>query len=696
MRRLLLRVVFLVAATCAGAQSPAPVPQVTADELEADFTSSALVYRGNAVARYGDVSLTADELRYRERERLIEARGNVVLTRGTTRLLAAEMTYHLDTRSYRVRDLRFGQLPVYVSGSLVEGAPDELTFHDAVISYGEPGRFAPTVVADRVTYFPERDRMQATGGAVGLGLWQPLPLPSTEIPTDVPFLSYLSLNAGYSGFLGAYAEVGVEVPVGGGFNLGGTLGVFTERGLLAGPSGNYLRHAGTGREIRGEFETGYIHDTGDRLTDIRDEPVPQDRGFVSWAHRQRFGERLSLAALLNYWSDSEVVRDFRPDAFFPVQTPDTFAELTHVSDHVVLGLFARAQVNPDHELRERLPELSFALLPAPLGGELGLYQEAQASVAVLRDDPPAGGPTLRSDRADVYYALTRPFTPREWLTVSPVAGARLTHYARAQGGRSDYTRVLGEFGVDAELRASGTFDYRNERWGIDGLRHLVTPRVSYRYIPDATKGERSIPAIDRRVFATYLEPLGLGSRRQIDDLAATHTLRLALDQRLQTRDPAYGSRDLVDFSTAVDVRFDRAPGDRTLSALHAELRLTPAPWLAFDLYHRADPGSWRTQEFNTGITLRHADQWALRVANHYLDGDIQEHIGAVSYRINEVFELFARVHYDARRDRFNEQRYGINQTLENRWIVGYEVSFFEGPRRESSFGFHLLLDVIAF
>lgn len=671
-------------------------PQITADVFEAEFATGAAVYRGNATARYGDVVVKADELRYNVRERIIEARGHVVLTRGDTRLLAAELSYQLDSRTYRVRDLRFGQLPVYVSGSLVEGDRQLLRFTDARVTYGEPGRFAPTFSADTVTFDPARDRVRAEGARVGLGLWQPLPLPATEIPTNIPFLSYLSLDGGYNSFLGAYADIGVQVPVGGGFSLGGNLGGYTQRGVLLGPAASYRVNEGTDQEMIGAFNSGYVHDNGERLTDLRGKPVPKDRGFVTWSHRQRFGERLSLAALVNYWSDSEVLRDFRPDEFFPIQTPDTFAELTYVTDNAVLGLLARAQVNPYHQMRQRLPELSFALLPTRFAGDLGVYQEAQASVAVLRDDPPLGGPTMSSERADFYYALTRPFTPKEWLTVTPVAGARVTHYTDALGGRNDYTRTLGEFGVDAELRASGTFDIQNERWGIDGLRHLVTPRISYRYIPDAERGDRYIPPIDRRVFATYLEPLGLGARRQIDDLSRTHTLRLGLDNRLQTRDATYGSRDLVDLNFAADLRFDRASGERTLSDVHTELRLTPAPWLSFDAYHRVTPGSWHTEEFNTGITLRHTDQWAIRVANHYLDGDIQEHIGAIAYRINEVYELFARVHYDARLERFNEQRYGINQTLENRWVVGYELSFLEGRRRESSFGFHLLLEVLSF
>src|SRR5690606_4314791 len=83
-------------------------PQITADVFEAEFATGAAVYRGNATARYGDVVVKADELRYNVRERIIEARGHVVLTRGDTRLLAAELSYQLDSRTYRVRDLRFG------------------------------------------------------------------------------------------------------------------------------------------------------------------------------------------------------------------------------------------------------------------------------------------------------------------------------------------------------------------------------------------------------------------------------------------------------------------------------------------------------------------------------------------------------------------------------------------------------------
>ena len=43
-------------------------------------------------------------------------------------------------------------------------------------------------------------------------------------------------------------------------------------------------------------------------------------------------------------------------------------------------------------------------------------------------------------------------------------------------------------GFDARLLASGTFDYKNPVWEVDGLRHLVEPKLSYRYAPEAAAG----------------------------------------------------------------------------------------------------------------------------------------------------------------------------------------------------------------
>lgn len=672
-------------------------PEIKAKELNVDLNTNEMIYTGHARATYGDTVFLADEIRWHRPSNVATATGHAMLQRGELRLLADSLTYRIDEESFTVEEVRLGREPFYFSGTLLNGDRDILVVEDATLSFGEPGFWTPSLHAKTLSYEPETDRVKATGGRLGLGGLPLLPVPAVYLPLTGTDLFEITVDGGASSRLGLFGRIGATVPVAEHWRLGADLGIYTNRGVMAGPAFGYdwVNEDGTG--TWGRFTSGYIRDSGDRGDlgfDILGDVIGADRGHMSWSHRQRLSDRLTLNADFNYWSDSEVIRDFRSDEFFPVQVPDSFAELNYTTANTVSGLFVRAQPNDFHEIRQRLPELTWELLPSPWTH--GIIQQAQSSLAVLRRDPAGPGTAIDAERFDAYYALTRPWSPQSWLTFNPVIGARLTHYTETMGNQDDYTRTLGEFGIDAEMRFSGTFDYQNTLWKIDGLRHLITPRVSYRYIPDADKGQSLIPQIDRRVFATYLEPLGLGGRRQIDDLSRTHTLRLAVDQRLQTRDDTYGSRDLVQLNVALDSRFDQPIGARTLSALHTEVRLSPAPFLDVDVYHRASPGDWTLRELNTAITLHSAEQWQLQFANHYLENDIQEFIGAFAYRFNEVWEGYTRHHFDSRRSRFVEQTYGVRQTIANRWQVGYELSFFEGARRESDFGFAMRFDVISF
>ena len=224
----------------------------------------------------------------------------------------------------------------------------------------------------------------------------------------------------------------------------------------------------------------------------------------------------------------------------------------------------------------------------------------------------------------------------------------------------------------------------------------MTPRLLYRYIPEADKGQVYIPPIDRQTFTTYLPPLDLGDLRNIDQLHATNTARLELDNTLQTRDPIYGSRDLVVLNFASDFHLNRKPGDPDISELHTEFAFMPARWLQYDIYTSFAPQTFTMKEFNSGLTLHDGDQWSLRLANNCLRHQLDDVFVEARWRVNEAYEAIGRIHYDFRTDRFNEQFYGIRQNLSNLWIVEYAVTLYDGPRRESRFGFNVQVQALAF
>ncbi len=658
-----------------------------------DAATKESVLTGHARVTDGITLISADEIRYLETTATITATGHAVFTRGQVRLLADRFVFERKTQSFSAEHVRFGAHPYYAEAETAAGSAEEITLNRATVTYGEPGPWQPTFRADKVIYAPGQ-RLRTENAQAGIGHTQPLPFPRFQQNLKEPVASFASLTGGYRSSLGVFAELGLHLPVAADVRLGGELGIYTNRGVMFGPSANY--GGGPDADLRGYFRSSYIKDHGDKKHDLLGRPVSENRAYAEWQHQQKISERLMLSAQLNWWKDSEIIRDFRPAAFFPVQEPDTFAEAVYAGDNYFLSAFARFQPNAFNRIQERLPELRFDLLPLAVGN--GFSERFSASAVALREDSPLGGRRLSADRLDAYYALSRPFAPEDWLSFTPVAGARVTHYANIAGTarNGSYTRTLGEVGFDTALRTSATFDYKNARWKIDGLRHLFTPRLSYRYSPEAGRGRGRIPAIDRRTFATYLQPLGLGDQRNLDDLTATNTLRLGFDNTLQTRDPVYGSRDLFTLNVANDFRFKRAPGERNVSEIHTDLAFAPASWVSVDVYNSFTPQTLTLREFNSGITLRDGDAWSFRFANNFLRHQIQDYLLDGRVRLNETYEALARLHYDARRRRFNEQAYGLAQNLGNTWLVSYVVSLYSGPRRESHFGLNLQIEARGF
>jgi LPS-assembly protein len=693
-RRLLIAL-FAAFLACPPLLRAADKPQMMFSSEEPtyfDDRTKEAVFSGNAQLKYGDMLLTADNIRYNTGTRVAVARGHAILTEGARRLLADVITLHLTEGTYTVENLRMGEYPLNVTGASATGDRHTLTVNKAEATFSEPGPFVPTLHADQLVYSPGQ-KLQASSVSVGIGDVRPVVFDLFQQNLKEPLLSYVSLNAGYRASLGAYVEAGLNLPVADGVKFGADLGIYTNRGLMFGPAASYQGSDGD-TSYKGFFRSGFISDHGDRLTDILGQPVPENRGYVEWEHQQQLTSNLTITGEFNYWSDSEILRDFRPKEFFAVQEPDSFLESVYTGNNYFVSAFVRVQPDSYFPVQQRLPELRFDLLPLAVGN--GIYERFNVSTAVLRDDPPAGGPTLVSNRFDAYYSLSRTFAPQPWLSFTPVVGGRLTYYDEAIGGRSTYTRTLGEVGFDAALQTSAVYDYKNEAWGIDGLRHLMTPRLSYRDIPEAEKGQAYIPPIDTETFNTYLQPLGLGDVRNIDQLQATNTLRLELDNTIQTRDPTYGSRDLLMLNLATDFLFLRQPGERATSEVHTEFAFMPARWLQFNVYQTFVPQTFTLNEFDSGLTIHDGDQWSVRFSSNFLRHQLDDYFIEGRRRLNEAYEAIARVEYDFRKRRFNEQFYGVRQNLSNLWQVEYAVTLYDGPRRESRFGFNVQVQAIGF
>ncbi|MDD3180051.1 MAG: LPS assembly protein LptD [Opitutaceae bacterium] len=690
---LLLLTVMLPAATDPSTSAPMRPTVVSDDPMIYDLAQKESVVTHGKIT-FGGAELKADEIHYNTDTLLARATGHFELTTGSRRLLADSGSYNFRTKELSGTNLRLGEYPLSISGDTLAGTWETMTFTNATMFLREADAYSPTLRARRLTY---QHGQVLLGEDVEIGLYQfalpPIHLKYFQYDLDSSFLSYLRAKAGYRNNLGALAELGVHVPVSADVKLGCDLGFYSARGLLAGPSGSYGSSASE-NTFAGFFRSGYIKDHGNRQTDILGRPVPVDRSFFEWQHWQQIGNRMTVNGMFNYWRDSEILRDFRNSDFLRVQQPDSFFEGAYAGDNYVVSVFTRIQPNHFHRVQERLPEMRFDLLPTPVGG--GFYALFNAGCARLKGNDLGPMPAQRTDRLDAYVAVARPLAPTPWFAFTPVTGGRLTHYSDPLARSGTYTRTIGEVGFDSHLLAAGTFEYKNEIWNINGLRHLFDPHLIYRYAPEASRGRRSLPQIDTQVFATDLPPLSIGDQRNIDDLPSLNTLRLSLDNTLQTRDAVYGSRDLASFVVAADYRFDPPPDDRRWSALHSSLSLSPAPWLRLAVYNRITPQDFHLREWNTGLELIDQEWWSLRFSSHYLEHQFQEYFIDYRRRINEVFDAIVRFRFDAQHSQLTEQTYGLWQKLGQSWAVKYEVTFSEGPRREGHFGLNVDVNFLKF
>jgi LPS-assembly protein len=660
-----------------------------------DFDSGEMVLRGNARLEDGPMLFTADEIHFNKKTGTIAAIGHVAWTNGSARLLATSLVYNRNQKTMHAENVRVGRHPFYVTGDSAEGPVTRIVIHKATVTYNEPGSFRPTVRAETVIYSPGH-YLRLGSSRVGIGGVAMIPVVSFGKKIDASAaLDYVKFSGGYRSSLGAVGTAALRIPINDVAKVGGDLSIFTARGLMAGPAVQYQSPDNSG-DLFGYFDSGFISDYGSRTVDILGNPIPHARAYAEWRHQEQVTDDLTVDGDFNWWRDSEVLRDFKPKEFYSVQEPDNFVESVYSGENFQADAFSRFQPNSFDPVQERLPALSFNLLPTALGN--GIYARSEVSAVQLIDRPPAGGQELASDRLDMFYGFSRPFTEGDWFSLTPVVGARVTNYSDTEGAAAPggYTRTLGEVGFDALLHTSGTFDYENKRWDIDGLRHLLVPHLTYRYIPEADAGHKFIPDIDQQSFTPDLEPLELGDVRYIDNLHPINTLRLGVDNTIQTRDTGYGSRDLLTFNVAEDLLFEKLPNDPDSSEIHTDMALTPAKWLTVDTATIFRPRSLAVREVETGFTVHDADVWSVHFGNDFLRRENDDYVAEVRIRLNEVYRIHLVSLYDERQHLFPEQSFALEQNLVNTWSVRYVITLSQGPNRSGHFGANVQFDLIQF
>lgn len=688
-------------------------PTLTSDSQEFDANNRQLIAEGRVELTHADLLLEAEKLTVSQLTFDVNAPGSIRIFKGGSLILGEGMRYNYKARDFTLADFRFGHDSIYAEGSHLEGEPGRIFFEDVELYFGEPDRFGPSVTAEAITIIDEAV-VKAEGAVVRIAGLPLLYIPhyTQNVTSGSPLR--LQADVGFKKNLGAYAQTQTTYRRKPGYQYGLNLDLYTERGVLAGPVMRYQRVQDEGDFYTGTLDTGFLHDLGDRDDRGRDlvgNQIERFRFFNEWEHQQEINSNIDITAKLSWWSDSEALRDFREDRFEHNQQPDSFFEAVYRSEHYFLSGFGRIQPNDYLNIGQRLPEVRMDVMPIALYNT-GVYSRGSASFAQLIERDPSGVFGKReTGRFNVYYGMSRPTQLTPWLMAVPVAGAQLTHYTDPLSDRSDYTRLLGQVGLDVKATLFGSWDYQNEFWGINGLRHVMQPSLQYRYIPQAENGTNIIPKIDRlAAFENYLVPIDLGDKRNLDDLHESSTLRLGIENALQTRHPEYGSLDLLKVDFFQDYRFSQRTGQNDFSDFYTHLAAQPAYWLKWDSFSRVDPEALTLRELRNRLRVIDGEVWSFYVGNDYVKQtafvdsygtftlleEIHQYVVGAMRRLNERNKVRCEIHVDSDLGDITEQLYAWQTRLGNSWDVEFQVVHRNGSTREDDFQFKLMVELLTF
>lgn len=682
----------------------AAIPELSSIEpLEFDENAQRLIARGDARLDFGETRLEADRITYYQELSLADADGSVALTYGELRLIGERLSFDVTENIFAFDLFRGGKWPYYLSGVTAGGTTGDATVQGATLYYGNPSPFGLSMSSDQVRHVKNGDQEYIE---MGVSTFRIGTLPILKLPAYTYHVNgaphYIDVAGGHDSQLGTYLQTTTLFPITTGIRAGLNLDYYSDRGPLVGPTAQYIYSSDQQRMV-GALSTGFIDDLGNTGIDRVGQAIESNRAFVDWRHQHHIGERFSFTARATYWSDSEVARDFREDIYADNQQPDTFAEGVYAGDNYFLSAFGRFRPNDFELVQERLPELRYDLLPVPIF-QTGAYHNFSASYAMLRENYGLYEPLIteqsEADRLDFSYRIERPILLQPWLTLTPLAGARLTHYTNqsidplALGGTlkdDQFTREIFELGFDLEARAFASYPTVNRTWGINGLRHLMRPVLRYRYFsdPDALN---EIATIDRQPFNLERPMLDLGELRNVDTISETHLTRLGVENLFQTRAEGYGSRSLAELNFYQDILFEKGTrydgGEQnTFNATWVEFELNPAPWLKFNLASRFKTESMTLEELRTRTTIRSGETWELGFGTDLLNKQIDQYRLDFIYRFNERYAMLTNFRLDADTGDVTESSFGLRTRIGSTWEMLYALTFREGAVRESDVEF---------
>ncbi|MFC1671807.1 LPS-assembly protein LptD, partial [Planctomycetota bacterium] len=319
----------------------------------------------------------------------------------------------------------------------------------------------------------------------------------------------------------------------------------------------------------------------------------EKRYRAKFYHRHRFaGEKLTIDTEYERYSDDTFMTDYFEKEVNTDKEPETYMYVRSAwEDWSITGL-GRARTMDFLTQTEYMPEIDYRLMSRPIARNWAYLSYGVRAANLRREyDEDLNLSPPRSGRLDARAEVHVPFTLARIFEIDPFFGARQTWYEKSQNEEDDFWRgaVIGGVGLGTVL--SRAFDVKNDFLRIDGLRHVVIPRVRFTSV---TNPRSSDPPF---IFD------------EVDELAELEIVNMSLINRLQSskgpaRDFLYLKLESEYFPRDSHAR--QQGMKRNWGDVEGTLRVLPHPRLSLSQSLTYDSDEADVLKGSTGIVLNPA------------------------------------------------------------------------------------------
>ena len=468
--------------------------------LERNAEEGVVVGEGAVDIRHGDLRLRADKVVLNEKTSLAIAEGNVILEEGESILQGEHMEVDLEERTGFVEGGHgFAQSYFFTGRRIEKSGPAEYRVLEGSFTTCE-GALPDWKFKSPDTLFEVDRRVTTRHPSMWVRRLPVLYLPYATFPLKreratgllIPEVRINEIDGWTvkNAFYWAPRD-----------NFDATLSLDWRQNVGWGP-GLELRYI-TAPGTYGTFDGSYVNDK-----------EGEDSWLVTFNHLHDLPYRIRGQADLFF--QSNYVKRFEDT--LEMQSMEKTASSVYFSrswasyDVVLGGLYEESLVTENDSSIARFPELSVDRTQGRLLGT-GLFwrlaveavrRESKDGVDVLtvpgdegeeEDDVLlADEVVVETNRIDLYPELSWPLTLGGWGSLTPTFAYRVTHYSQDLDGDSD-TRLIPFFDLAAEgPRLYRIFDPSGDAGGLDKIKHLIEPRVSYVYVPE--EEQDNLPQFD--------------------------------------------------------------------------------------------------------------------------------------------------------------------------------------------------------